>query len=165
MKGVKSTARLKVLLQSNVTRLALAACFILGCGSHNPPTYPVTGKVVLPGDKTLQYGGEIVFISTDGPKRMRASAVFGPDGKFELSTFAPGDGAVEGNYEVAVIPTVPDELEGKISEREYDKLAEQIDARFLNPSASGLKFSVSAETSPHDFRVEVTRPKKKSRRR
>ena len=159
MKADASIVYLKLLV------ILAGCCLTSGCGGDEATVYPVSGEVTFPDGSKLKYGGSIVFIRTNSEERNRASASFGPDGRFELSTYERGDGAVEGEYNVAVVPKVPEEGEARLTEEEYLDLEVQIDQRFQNPSASGLKFTVAAETSPHEFRVEVTKPQKRSRRR
>lgn len=61
--------------------------------------YPVSGTVTING-QPLQ-GATLNFLSADGSR----SAVGETDarGRYELTTFAPGDGAVPGEYRVAIM--------------------------------------------------------------
>jgi len=145
--------------------LLMGCCLIVGCGGGGESTYPVTGKVAFSDGSTLKYGGEVVFISTDLPKRVRISGFFGPDGNYSLTSSEGGDGAVAASYEIAVFPTVPDDDTDGMTEAEVDQLSGQIDAKFSNPSASGLKLTVSAGASPQEFNIEVTKSKKRKRAR
>jgi hypothetical protein len=83
-----------------VTRYVLLAgvfaALAAGCGGGGMTT--VTG--------TVTYGGEpltngYVTLIPDGPGES-ASGQIGPDGRFALSTFAPGDGVRPGRYRVRV---------------------------------------------------------------
>ncbi|WP_146451031.1 hypothetical protein [Bythopirellula polymerisocia] len=123
-------------------------------------TYPVRGDVVFKDGSTLERGGRVVFQLVGSDPMITAKGYFESDGKFELTTYSKGDGAPAGEYEVMVVPTVPDD-KGEMSEREYLKAMNPIDIRFKNAKSSGLKFTVSPETSPHEFRIEVTRPRKR----
>ena len=123
-------------------------------------TYPVRGEVVFKDGSTLERGGRVVFQLVGSDPMITAKGYFESDGKFELTTYSKGDGAPAGEYEVMVVPTVPDD-KGEMSEREYLKAMNPIDIRFKNAKSSGLKFTVSPETSPHEFRIEVTRPRKR----
>lgn len=145
--------------------VAVTATFVIGttvgCSGSKLPTYPVSGQVVFPDGSTLERGGIVRFICNDVTPPVTADGIFGPDGKYQLTTFHEGDGAVAGEHQVIVIATVPDDREPGMSLKEYTKSLHPIDDRFKNPSASGLRFTVSAETSPHEFRIEVTRPKRR----
>jgi len=95
---------------------------------------------------------------------VKASGLFGPDGKFELTTFSKNDGAVAAHYQVAVIPNIPDDSDDQVvSERAYAEAMEPIDLRFTNSRASKVEFDVSADTSPHEFKIEVTKPRRRRR--
>lgn len=131
-------------------------CLLTGCGESHPPAYPVSGQVVLPDGTTLKNGGKVVFIGSQDPD-IRATGYFGPDGKFQLTTYEEGDGAIAGEYDVMVVPTVPDDADG-LTSREYIHVMQPIDDRYKNAKSSGLRFTVSAETSPHEFKIQVTRP-------
>ena len=155
MKAERSIVPSQVLLIASI-------CMAIGCGEGHPPAYPVTGQVVFADGGTLQYGGQVLFISTNVKPQVKAYGNFGQDGKFELTTYTEGDGAVAGHYKVAVIPNFPEDHEDAIvSEREYAKAMQPIDDRFRDPGRSGIEFDVSAETSPHDFRIEVTEPRRR----
>jgi hypothetical protein len=113
--------------------------------------------VVYPDGKSPSLGGRVVFTSVGGEAKHTAKGHFGSDGKFQLTTFQENDGAVPGDYQVAVLPTVPDDR-GSMSQQAYEAALEPIDARFLNPQTSGLRYTVPAENGPHHFRIEVTKP-------
>ncbi|TWU27884.1 hypothetical protein Pla144_26610 [Bythopirellula polymerisocia] len=132
----------------------------MSCGKSHVATYPVRGDVVFKDGSTLERGGRVVFQLVGSDPMITAKGYFESDGKFELTTYSKGDGAPAGEYEVMVVPTVPDD-KGEMSEREYLKAMNPIDIRFKNAKSSGLKFTVSPETSPHEFRIEVTRPRKR----
>lgn len=80
--------------------MAIAGISIMGCsGSENIPTYKVSGVVTLDG-KPVE-GATVTFLDVDnGP--YNAVALTGSDGRYELTTFENGDGAVEGSYNVMV---------------------------------------------------------------
>ena len=144
--------------------LSVGMCGAVGCGESYPSTYPVTGQVVFEDNSTLKYGGRVIFMSTNVSPKVRANGSFGPDGKFELTTFNEGDGAVAGIYQVAVIPLLPDDSDDSfVSNKDFAKAMQPIDDRYQNPISSGIAFEVSAESSPHDFRVEVTPPQRRRR--
>jgi len=140
--------------------LAVGGTSLIGCGDSRIPTYPVSGQVVLQDGSTLPRGGKVIFFSRNQEPPIRAEGYFGADGKFELTTYEQGDGAPEGEYDAAVVPTVPDD-QGGLSTREYLMAMEPIDDRYKVPGNSGLRFTVSAEDAPHEFRIEVTRPRRR----
>lgn len=83
--------------------VALMGLGIGGCGgSDGPDTEPVTGIVTLDGQPVE--GARVVFSPGSGGGQA-ASGVTDAEGKYELTTFSQGDGAVVGNYNVIVTKT------------------------------------------------------------
>jgi hypothetical protein len=87
------------------TALLLSFAFILGisgCGGDSVPSegsmHAVKGKVITKSPAALA-GLKIEFIPNGGGARP-ARGEIKPDGSFELTTRAPGDGICEGNYKV-----------------------------------------------------------------
>jgi hypothetical protein len=77
----------------------LGACLAIGCpksGPARPKTYPVTGKVTLNGEAV-----EGATVSFQAAKNS-ASGTTDANGIYKLTTFAAGDGAVPGQYKVAI---------------------------------------------------------------
>ncbi len=79
--------------------LAVAALLLTftGCGSNNPPTYPVRGTVTYRGQPVAV--AQVMFNPDAGRS---ASAVTENDGTFTLTTFATGDGALVGVHRVTI---------------------------------------------------------------
>lgn len=142
--------------------LLLGSCLASGCSDGQPPTYPVTGQVVYSDGSTLPVGGYVLFQSTDASPPEKAIGYFATDGNFRLTNSAKDDGVVAGNYNVSVVPSEP-ENEGGLSGAELARAFHPIHQRFLNTKSSGLSFTVSAETSPHEFLLEVTKPGRRRR--
>ena len=85
---------------SRILPLALLAAGMIGCaGESGPPTYKVSGVVTLDGQPVE--GAVISFLDEKGGP-YNAVATSGADGKYELTTFEKGDGAVEGKYNIMV---------------------------------------------------------------
>jgi hypothetical protein len=129
-----------------------------GCGASGPTTTSVIGEVVNSDGAPLPLGGRVVFVNADGDPTHTAKGYFGSDGKFQLTTSAENDGAVPGEYLVAVLPTVPDDR-GSMSERAYAQALQPIDSKYLDPQTSGLRYTVSAENGPQNIRIEVNKPR------
>ncbi|HEY1598060.1 MAG TPA: hypothetical protein VGG64_00560 [Pirellulales bacterium] len=74
-----------------------------GCGQSAPPrvpVFPVQGKVSVNGKPAA---GALVILHPKGdPSKPSARAAVKPDGTFEATTYAPADGAAEGDYVVTV---------------------------------------------------------------
>lgn len=76
---------------------ALLTMSLPGC-RRGPTVVPVQGVVEVDG-KPLP-SGAVMVVPRDGRP---ASATIGPDGRFTLSTYKPGDGAILGTHPVVVI--------------------------------------------------------------
>jgi hypothetical protein len=118
--------------------LAIVVVFALGCGksSDGPKPYPVKGTLKVNGEPAA--GATIAFYTTQPFKKtIIPNAITEADGSFTLMTYAPGDGAPVGDYEVTVLwPTYrvgryigPDRL----------------NKAYTNPMKSGLKAEVKAD--------------------
>ncbi|MEW4526829.1 MAG: hypothetical protein ACF8PG_12240 [Maioricimonas sp. JB045] len=71
---------------------------------QRPQTYPVQGVVLYNGEPVA--GASVSFSSVGGPNSVGAAGETDEQGRFTLTTFAPGDGAVAGQHEVSVIKAV-----------------------------------------------------------
>jgi 5-hydroxyisourate hydrolase-like protein (transthyretin family) len=88
--------------------ILVVAALLAGCSSSSKDgplvVHPVTGKVNYDGKPAE--GVEVTLIPTDAPMVPRIPrnprGVTGPDGRFSISTFAEGDGAAEGGYQVVL---------------------------------------------------------------
>jgi hypothetical protein len=94
---------LKVILKSWCA-IAVASIAIAGCsGSNLPPLGQVGGVVTLDGQPLTK--GQVQFVpdSSKGTKGRMAVGLIGSDGRFKLTAFKPGDGALVGFHKVAII--------------------------------------------------------------
>lgn len=141
----------------------------LGCGKAGIGTVPVTGKVLMNG-QPLE-GATVVF-NPNGQGRA-SSGTTDAAGVFKLTTETNGDGALPGDYQIAVtkyegkgIP-MPDTSNMSPEEamdaqyRALDKAGGKtppaknlIPALYGNAKGSGLVASVK-ESGPNDFPLEL----------
>jgi hypothetical protein len=142
-----------------LTALFFILSCVAGCG-NSQATYPVRGQVVYSDGSTLPAGGQVIFESAELDSPLEAMGFFETDGKFELTKFKGGDGVVAGDYRVAVICNLPDDR-GQLSQQEYQRARNSIDRRFKSPRSSPIRVTVSAETAPHEFRIEVHPPRRR----
>jgi hypothetical protein len=145
-----------------------AFLFLAGCsGSDLPPrpkTVPVTGKVLYKG---LPVDGATVGFLGDGripPALGKTDA----QGRFELTTSAPGDGAVAGNHQVIVTKIVGTKAAkaatGPMSMEDAAKRAQSktedagpqslLPEHYGEAATSGLSFEVKA-SGPNDFTIDL----------
>jgi hypothetical protein len=92
----------------SVAALMLGACLLAGGCSRtyppNPKTYPVNGKILLPGGSPLT-GGRLTFHSKDPDHAViEPFAELEPDGSFKPTTFQQNDGLLPGTWVVTVSP-------------------------------------------------------------
>lgn len=135
-----------------VTRMTMRIAFVVsliaaattsGCGAKTivpPRTSPVTGTVTL---KNKPFAGVLVTFHPQfdiGPIKYTPSGETGSDGKFTLSTGAPGNGAPPGEYLVTFekLRTVSDRQNSGI-EKEVDDLK----GKFSDPARSNWKVTIS----------------------
>jgi hypothetical protein len=71
----------------------------VGCGYSGPRYVPVSGTVLLGGAPVAQ--GTVQFFPAGGGRP--SSGQLGSDGRYELTTITPGDGALPGHYVVTVM--------------------------------------------------------------
>ncbi|MBI84422.1 MAG: hypothetical protein CMJ81_14605 [Planctomycetaceae bacterium] len=132
--------------------LLLGSSLITGCGSAGPlPTYPAGGRVTFV-DGTPLAGGTVEFRPVDNPHVISSRGSIQPDGKFQLGTFRPGDGAVEGEHQALVVPPL---FKG---DRDEVRVPPQvIDPQYRRYETSGLRFTVSRDVKTNDFEIKVKR--------
>ena len=84
--------------------VAVAILTVFGCsGVKTPPVGQVGGIVTLDGQPLTK--GQVQFLpdSSKGTKGRMAVGLIGSDGRFKLTAFKPGDGALVGFHKVVVI--------------------------------------------------------------
>ena len=113
---------------------------VLGCGSPGTvPTAEVTGTVTYNGAPVAD--ASVGFIPASGRP---ASGITDASGKFTLSSFGEGDGAVPGQHKVAITPNAsqPQPMPGT---PEYEAAADAkppFPERYGDPSTSGFTAQV-----------------------
>ncbi len=131
-------------------KLALAAClFVLavhpGCGSGSAPkTIGVSGKITYQGKPLTE--GTIVFHPlkpADGYPSRPATGQLQSDGSYQLSTFAPGDGVVPGEYAVSITSLIS----GPSPDDPHAELVYAVPRKFTSPMTSGLTASIPADAA------------------
>ncbi|QDT54076.1 hypothetical protein Pan44_21030 [Caulifigura coniformis] len=131
--------------------VTLAILVALGCSARDrwqegrPPVVPASGVVLHDGAPLA--GANVVFLPKGGTHT--AFGTTDPDGRFQLTTFDSGDGAVAGEYDVTVThlviendadPRDPEHLP-PLHHAEYSLIPEH----YYDRAKSGLTASVPAE--------------------
>lgn len=130
-----------------------------GCGDGRPPLVATSGVVTLDGDPVAS--ATVTLMPRGGGRP--ATGTTDQEGRFTLSTFAPGDGAVAGAYDAVVTKLEvakpagrrssapaddglePDTMGAMPSEEDYRSL---LPKRYSNPATSGLTVEVTAGGAP-----------------
>ncbi len=154
---------------ASLALFSIAVLGFVGCSavSSNPKTYPVTGSVTK-GGKPVS-GAQVVFVSVEQGGQS-AFATTGSDGKYQLMTFEPNDGAVPGTYLIKV-----SKYEGGVApaSTETRNLSPEEEAKLYNPDekappppknelpqkyasevTSGLKHTVPTSASTFDIEIK-----------
>lgn len=115
----------------------------LGCGSSAPHTIPVSGTVTFDGKPLSK--GTISFIPAGDKTEFGRPATgnIDPQGNYTLSTFKPGDGAVPGKYQVAVVSIANEPSPEEMAEKGA-QITSTIPAGYNSPMTSGLRATVEA---------------------
>lgn len=155
-----------------VSRLVVAIGFICsgclaGCGggSQRPPTYPVEGTVTIGGkplaDATITFRPD----SSENGQRP-ANGKTDADGRYQLTTFSAGDGAMEGSYRVTVMQFEAVASEGTVADVDDESytppegpsptVKNRLPKNLADPEQSGLtaKVEANASGSTIDFTID-----------
>jgi hypothetical protein len=142
--------------------VAFLAAAISGCGqgANNPTVYPVTGTVIYKGQPVAD--AIVAFQGEEGTKL--ATGRTDAEGRFELTTYEPGDGAVPGKHHASVTKiTAPPPVSGGGSTME-DALAagnktqqavakNELPEQYADPMRAQLEFTVTSGTN--DFKIDL----------
>jgi hypothetical protein len=143
---------------------SVVACFVIaclpGCGDEadrwteqRPEVHPVSGVVMFNGERLAE--AQVFFRPMGGGKP--AYGVTDQKGRFELQTFEPEDGAVEGTHQVSVRKVELLEPEQPVNpEGELPPLREKslIPRRYSDFETSGLQAQVT-EGGENSFTFEL----------
>jgi hypothetical protein len=125
--------------------LLLVLLSTIGCGARpgTAPTARVSGTVTYQG-KPIE-GVNIAFVPTSGRP---ASGVTDASGRFTLSTFGTGDGAVLGSHKV-VLAEMPDDAQPMPGEPGWEKWKNRklrFAKKYADPELSGFTAEVKSGT-------------------
>ena len=127
--------------------LAVVLIALAGCGGKSVETVKVQGTVTYKGQPVKQ--GDIAFQPVEiGEGRPRRAAVgkIDPQGTYSLSTFAPGDGVIPGEYKVVIISREkPKSYE--ITEAEAAALKSYVPLVYGETAKTPLKESIASDAA------------------
>ena len=141
-----------------IKRIVIPALFFVafaGCGSKGPAIVPVSGTVTLDGNPVAN--AAVMFAPTSGGRP--AEGTTGTDGKFQLTTEKPADGAMEGEYEVTVtgVRTVgavvnPDGTSGDPTQVREEWF---LPKKYARRDTSGLRQTVTKGMPPVELKLST----------
>lgn len=146
-RGVRSMNMRQLGTEPNVLRLTLAVtvapmlAVLCGCDAQ---TAPVSGTVTLRGRPVGP--GTVIFLPTAGGARS-AVGTFASDGRYQLSTFEPNDGALLGSHRVIIQARSPSE--SAFGDEEI--VDSRIPLLYADPQASGVTARVKPGSNTIDF--------------
>jgi hypothetical protein len=130
---------------------ALAALLLApACGPARPELAPVWGKVTYKGEPVTK--GTVSFKPVD-PAGSPASGTIDADGSYSLQSNEPGDGALPGEYKVAVSTVTTDQILDYIPKKRVAKPKSPVPEKYANPETSGITRTV--KPGRNDIPIEL----------
>ena len=112
------------------------------------------GTVLLDGQACPD--AVVTFFSDTNP--ISATGRTNAEGKFKLTTYKDGDGAVEGTHKITVVKREFVEEKTKydsVNERSVALIPKELlPKKYMTPTTSGIDFSV-AKSGANDFKIEL----------
>ena len=134
--------------------VAIGTLMLAGCGSSGPATVPVHGTVTWQGQPLDN--GTVVFhpvdVAADGLRRT-PMAQLRPDGTFQMSTFAEGDGVMPGRYSVSIQSYTEGVVVDFIDPSKASK--SRIPQRYTTPQTSGLTADVAPDADSVELQFDL----------
>jgi hypothetical protein len=134
--------------------VALSVLVGPGCGSGGPTMGRVSGTVTA-DDKPLE-AGTVTFISTDG-QRPNATGDIKPGGTYTLQTVEPGDGAVVGEYKVAISGADAKAMNTALPGAPVKAPKSAIASDYADANKSGLTFKVEPGSNTKNFDLKSSK--------
>lgn len=114
---------------------SVSVSILAGCGGVK--MHPVSGTIKYPDGTPMPGEGTIIFNSLDLNAKGNPRGAIKEDGSFRIGTFDEADGAPEGKYRIAIMPTTP---------RNPNKPPPgwpPIDRKYMSHDKSGLEVTVT----------------------
>ena len=142
---------------------------VIGCGSSGHDLVPVAGQVTVDGKPVTT--GQVAFFPESGRP---AIGSIDSDGRYELKTYEPGDGAEPGKYRVTItarnIPpddgptysSFEDEMRGvsaepaqpKCSRASSPRITWIVPEKYSSRSSTDLEVEVNSDGEDIDFQLQ-----------
>ncbi len=144
-------------------RLAtVALCLLLGlaaggCGERLPEVVPVYGTVTWQGEPLTD--GTVMLHpkhAGDGAPRRPATGLLDEQGKYRVSTFRTGDGAMPGEYYVLVHSYLSEpSAAGDDDDTLVPEYVGRIPPRHGNPEQCGRVLEVPSRSRPIEYNIDL----------
>jgi len=139
--------------------VAFVISVVAGCGGPaGPPVYKTTGTVTYKGQPVE--GAVVAFHSSEAGRL--ATGKTDAQGRFELTTYQPGDGAPAGSHQVTVTKIVTTgggggemSMEQALEQTSTAASKNELPEKYASPGMSQLQFDV-ASGGENDFTIELT---------
>ena len=133
--------------------LLLTSCssLLVGCGGSGLDTVPVEGVVTYKGSPVPDIA---VAFMPEGGKGQIAEGTTDAEGKFELQTRQPGDGAMVGNYSVA-FRYVPEEVPEMPGFPGAKPVVSPLPKKYADSLSSGVTATVVSNASENVFNFDL----------
>src|SRR5262249_7052952 len=97
--------------------------------------------------------GTVTFVATDG-KNPNATGSIQPGGSYTLQTSEPGDGAVVGEYKVAITDVDPNAFNTSLPGAPTKAPKSALPKTYQDANTSGLTFKVESGSNRKDFELK-----------
>ena len=129
---------------------------VAGCGggaSDAPATVPAWGTVTYKGTPMAKIS--VAFLPADGIGQI-AEGITDAEGKFELQTREPRDGAMPGNYKVALnyVPDTVADMPGFTGGKKSEPST--IPAKYGDSDKSNITATVEKDKSKNEYKFDLT---------
>ena len=125
----------------------LAAAALTGCGDSRQKTAVVRGKVTYKG-KPVPHGS-VTFMPTGSSPA--ATGEIQSDGKYTLTTYSSGDGAVLGSHKVMIVSI--QDTSAKLPEERNPLPPPLVPDKYTNPATTPLTAEVKDQENTIDFEL------------
>jgi hypothetical protein len=128
--------------------LVLLAGINVSCSDGRRPVFPVQGQVLFEDKPTP--GAMVIFhpVNDPDPRAPRPIARIGADGTFKPTTYATGDGAPAGTYDVTVT-WIADVDNQNVSKEDYREPKNGVPDIYGKPDTAGLRIEI--KKAPNDL--------------
>ena len=134
--SIRSTRHYRHWIAATISLLCGVTC---GCGDGRPDLAAVSGRVTIDGQPLTK--GSISFIPAKG---RQAGGAIESDGRYVLTCFEKGDGAILGDYKVAV---------NGVEYLSETLLKWHAPKKYSNPATSGLTAAIDGPRDDLNFEL------------